>query len=88
MVKRYRKRSNGGRSSKGIMKGIIPVSGIIASVLLGAGAATLQEKVLPQFHPLQGTAVGFAVGGIGGAVGAFARNALAGNTGTTSNGSW
>ena len=87
MAKRGRK-SRGGGSSKGLMKAIFPVSGIIAGALIGAGAATLQEKVLPQYHPLQGTAAGFVVGGIPGAVGAFARNALAGNNGGTSAGSW
>jgi len=80
MARRRGKKSYGGGRSNKLMKGILPVSGIIASVLLGAGAATLQEKILPQYHPLQGTAVGFAVGGVGGALGAYGRNMLSGKT--------
>lgn len=57
-------------------KGIIPVSGIIAGALLGAGAATLQEKFLPQAIPYQGAAAGFAVAGIAGAAGALIRDML------------
>ncbi len=75
-----RSRTAGGMLSKGIL----PVGGIVAAALLGAGAATLQEKVLPQYHPLQGVAVGFAVGGVGGAAGAYARNMLSGTSGAKS----
>lgn len=81
-----RRGSRKGRSTGGMLsKGILPVSGIVAAALLGAGAATLQDKVLPQYHPLQGVAVGFAVGGIGGAAGAYARNMLSGTGSTKSN---
>jgi len=63
-------------SPRGIMKGLYTPKGIIASMLLGAGAATLAEKVLPNVIPYQGEAIGFAVGGVGGALGAFSRGAL------------
>jgi len=63
-----------GRSSGGfLMNGIIPVRGIIAKALVGAGAATYQEKVLPQVIPFQSELVAFAVGGAPGAAGAFGR---------------
>jgi len=74
-----RSRTAGGMLSKGIL----PVGGIIGAALLGAGAASLQEKVLPQYHSLQGVAIGFAVGGVGGAAGAYARNMLNGNSSTS-----
>lgn len=81
MVKR---RKSGSRSFGGkgmISKGLYSPKGIIASMLIGAGAATLAEKVVPQVIPYQGEAIGFMVGGVGGAAGAFARNALKGMSG-------
>lgn len=56
-----------------LMNGLFPVSGIIAKALVGAGAATYQEKILPQMIPFQSEAVGFVVGGVPGAAGAFGR---------------
>lgn len=81
------RRRKGRSYSKGskMSRGIFPVHGMIASALIGAGASTLQEKFLPQMIPYQGEAIGFAVGGVGGAVGAFARNlAKGGNMGGSS----
>jgi len=78
---RHRKGSYG-VSKGGIMSGIIKPHGLIASALIGAGAATLIENT--GFKPLgdmTGLAAGFAVGGIGGAAGAFARNAIKGQLG-------
>jgi len=74
-----------GRSSF-MTRGFLPVGGLIGSALIGAGAAELQEKFLPQAIPYQSVAAGFLVGGVGGAAGAFARNMLKGNTGTSSAG--
>ena len=79
-----RRGSRKGSSTGGLLKrGLLPVGGIVGAALIGAGAATLQEKVLPQYHPLQGVAIGFAVGGVGGAAGAYARNMLSGSSGTS-----
>jgi len=78
---RHRKssrRSSSGFGGKGIMKGLYTPKGIVASMLLGAGAATLAEKVLPNVIPMQNLAVGFAVGGVGGVAGVVARDALKG----------
>lgn len=86
MARRSRKRSVRSSPRGMLSKGILPVGGIIGAALIGAGAATLQDKVLPQYHPLQGVAVGFAVGGIGGAVGAYARNMLSGGASTSKTG--
>lgn len=80
MARRHKK-SYGGGGSK-LTRGIFPVKGIIAAALIGAGAATLQEKFLPQMIPYQSEAVGFLVAGVGGAAGSFARTAIKGGTGT------
>ena len=58
------------------MRGLYPVGGVIGAVLIGAGIATLQEKVLPQMIPYQGAAAGFIVGGLPGAAGALAKDML------------
>lgn len=82
---RPRARSRGITSNK-LMKGIFPVGGIIASALVGAGIATLQEKFLPQMIPYQSALAGFAVGGVGGAAGALARDMVKGGTSAVGNG--
>jgi hypothetical protein len=79
MARRRKSKSFGGGGSK-LSRGLFPVHGIVASALIGAGAATLQEKFLPQMIPYQGEAIGFAVGGVGGAAGAFARSMLKGGS--------
>lgn len=79
--KMARRRYSRRRGSSGNLFGgkrLLPVSGMIAAALLGAGAATLSEKIIPQVIPYQGAAIGFAVGGVGGAVGALARDMLKG----------
>ena len=76
--RRHSKRSSSGFGGKGIMKGLYTPKGIAASMLMGAGAATLAEKVLPNFIPMQNLAIGFVVGGVGGAAGVIARDALKG----------
>jgi len=63
-------------------RGLFTPKGLIASALLGAGAATLAEKIVPQVIPYQGAAIGFVVGGVGGAAGAFAREMLKGGIGS------
>lgn len=78
-----KKRRSSHRSSSGfggnkLMKGLYQPKGIVASMLMGAGAATLAEKVLPNVIPMQNLAVGFVVGGVGGAAGVVARDALKG----------
>ena len=87
MVKRRRSSSSKGSFGGNAMltRGIIKPTGLIQSALVGAGAASLQEKVVPQVLPLQGVAAGFIVGGIGGAAGAYARQLLGGQTGSISN---
>lgn len=79
---RARRRSSGGFGGSKLTRGIFPVKGIIASALIGAGIATLQEKFLPQMIPYQSAVLGFAVGGIGGGIGAFSKSMLSGTTGT------
>lgn len=87
---RHRKRTSHRSSGFGmggmLGHGIIRPKGIIAQALLGAGAATLAENAIGQAIPYQNLAVGFAVGGVGGAAGAFARDAVKGilNKGSTS----
>lgn len=82
MARRGRKGRNYSGGGNKLSRGLIPVKGIFAQALIGAGAATLQEKFLPQVIPYQGEAIGFAVGGIGGAAGAFARKIAKGNIGS------
>jgi len=79
-----RRRSSGIGGIK-MTRGIFPVSGIISAALVGAGIAAMQEQFLPQVIPYQSAALGFAVGGIGGAAGALAKTMLSGGiaTGTT-----
>lgn len=84
---RRKKHSFGGRKS-GIMGGLYKPTGFIAAMLLGAGAATLSEKVLPQMIPYQNAAVGFVVGGVGGAAGALAKDMLKMSVGSGSTGTY
>lgn len=78
MRRHKRHHSSGGFGGRGMMSGIIKPRGLIAAIILGAGAATLAEKIMPQVIPYQNAAIGFAVGGIGGAVGALGRDMLKG----------
>lgn len=85
MVKRRRRASRASprRRSSGLgggklMRGLFPVRGVIAAALVGVAVATLQERFLPQAIPYQSVAAGFVVGGLPGAVGAFAKDMLAG----------
>ena len=81
MAKRRKSKSSGSSFGGGkLTRGLFPVKGIIASALIGAGIATLQEKLLPQVLPYQSEIAGFAVGGIGGAAGSFARGMIKGTT--------
>jgi hypothetical protein len=81
---RHRKGSSHRGFGGGMMtRGLIPVGGLIGAALLGAGAATLSDRA-PQMIPYQKYAAGFAVGGLGGVVGVFARDALSGSSGTSS----
>ncbi len=72
-VRRYR--SAGGMT---LSKGLFPVPKLLASALLGAGMASVQKRFLPQVIPMQSAAAGFVVGGVAGAVGAFASEMLLG----------
>ena len=90
MVRHRKKHFSGGRRS-GIMNGLYKPTGFVAAMLLGAGAATLSEKVLPRMIPYQNAAVGFVVGGVGGAAGALAKDMLKGIVSggtTTAYGTW
>lgn len=75
-ARRYR--SAGGMT---LTKGLFPVPKLLASALLGAGAAAVQKRFVPQVIPYQGAAVGFVVGGVAGAAGAFASEMLLGGNG-------
>lgn len=74
-----RRRSS--RRGISLTRGLFPVGGLFASALIGAGVAGLQRKFLPQVIPYQGAAAGFAVGGIGGAAGAFVSEMLGNGAG-------
>jgi len=71
-----RRKHSFGRRSGGIMGGLYKPTGFIAAALLGAGAATIGEKILPQIIPYQNAALGFVVGGVPGAAGALAKDLL------------
>ena len=73
------------RKGKNIMNsGLFNVTGILGNAIKGAGAAAIAEKFLPQVIPYQNAAVGFAVGGVGGAGGALLKDLIGGfsSTGT------
>lgn len=72
--KRYSRRASRGGFAVG--KRLFPVGGALGLALMGAGIATVQEKFLPQVIPYQSEVAGYAVGGIPGAIGSFARNLL------------
>jgi hypothetical protein len=78
--KAYSRHRSSGLGGGKLMRGLFPVSGMIAGALIGAGAATMQEKFLPQVIPYQGAAAGFAVAGIAGAGGALLRDMFKGTT--------
>jgi hypothetical protein len=71
-------------------RGIIPVSGLIGSALLGAGAASLAQRFAPNIlGGWTGPAAGFAVGGLPGAIAGYFHGATTGTNsmaGTTSQG--
>lgn len=84
MVKRYRakshRRSSGGFGRKNLLrKGLFPLSGIMAGVILGLGAASLNDK-LPQMLPYQKYVAGFAVAGAPGIGGVLLRDFLSGQS--------
>lgn len=81
--KKHYSRSRGMFGGGKLMRGMFPVKGVIAAVLVGAGVATLQEKFAPQMLPYQGALAGFAVAGLPGAAGALARDMLKVGLGTT-----
>lgn len=86
MARRSKRSSRGSGFGLGRLgKGIFTPKGILASALLGAGAATLVGNALGEDKfPYQGPVVGFVVGGVGGAAGAFARDMIKNVLGGTS----
>ena len=78
-VRRYAK-----KSKNIVNSGLFNVTGILGNAIKGAGAAAIAEKFLPQVIPYQNAAVGFAVGGVGGAGGALLKDLIGGfsSTGT------
>lgn len=70
-----RKRSSFGGSNK-LMSGLYRPPTMIEKALVGAGAATISEKVIPQMIPYQNAVIGFVVGGAPGAAGALAKDLL------------
>lgn len=61
-----------------MMRGVVPIPALLKKGFEGVGAAALQERFLPQVIPYQSEAVGFVVGGLPGAAGAFAKRMFAG----------
>lgn len=80
-ARRYR--SAGGGT---LMRGLFPVPKLISSALLGAGAAAIQKRFLPQMVPYQGAVTGFVLGGVPGAAGAFISEMLLGGGAAQLNG--
>lgn len=87
--KRYHRSSHRGLGGGKLMNGIIKPTGLIQSILIGAGTATLIENTgITPLGNMTGVAAGFATAGIGGALGAYARGMLKGTvSGTTVSGS-
>lgn len=78
MAKRRRAKSRSGFGRKNLlMKGLFPVAGLMAGVIIGLGAASLNDK-LPQVIPYQKYAAGFAVAGAPGIAGVVLRDFLSG----------
>lgn len=75
--KRVSHRASGLGGGK-LMRGLFPQRGIVGQVLIGAGIATLQEKVLPQVVPYQSEIIAGVVAGIPGSAGSYGRNMLKG----------
>ncbi len=73
MARRRRRVSTRARVSKGfnLMKGVIPVRGIVASAIIGVGAAMLAERFAPNAIPQQSLLISAAVGGLPGAAATF-----------------
>lgn len=86
--KRSRGRSRGGMIGKGsLMSGLIRPKGLIASALIGAGAATLAENSgITSNIPYGKYVAGGLVGGVGGVAGVFARDMIKGQLGKISTG--
>ena len=67
------------------MSGIIKPKGILASLIIGAGAATLMENTgLANQIPYGKYVAGFGVAGIGGIGGVFLRDMIKGQFATSS----
>jgi len=81
------KRSKKSFSSGGFgTKAIFPLSGILGGAVLGLGAAALAKRFIgAPLGNFTGAASGFAVGGIGGAIGGYIHDNI-GNVGGASNG--
>ena len=54
-----------------LMRGIIPVRGIVASAIIGVGASMLAQRFAPQVLPQQNLIIAGAVGGLPGAAAAY-----------------
>ena len=77
------------RRSGGIMSGgkLFPVGGLLGAAILGVGAAALAKRFIgAPLGSFTGAALGFAVGGIGGAAGGYLHDTI-GNVGGASGGS-
>jgi hypothetical protein len=87
--RRYSRRSSSFGGGGLMSRGLIRPTGLISSALMGAGAATLAENTIGQpLGNLTGPAAGFAVGGIGGALGAYARTMLKGTVSVSTVGNY
>jgi hypothetical protein len=83
--KRHSRRSSrGGIVGRGsLMSGLIKPKGLIASALVGAGAATLAENAgIATMVPYGKYVAGGVVGGVGGLIGVFARDMIKGMNGS------
>jgi len=80
-----RSRRSSGFGGKGLMSGVIKPKGIIASMLIGAGTATLAENSgITNAIPYGKYVAGFGTAGVGGVAGVFARDMIKGQLGKSS----
>lgn len=81
MARRGRGRRSFGGGGGMMSRGIMPVGGIIGAALLGLGAAAVAKRFVgAPFGQFTGAASGFAVGGLGGALGGYVHDNI-GNIG-------
>jgi hypothetical protein len=80
MAKKHSRKSSGSFGGGKLMNGMFKPSGIVAAIVLGAGAAVIANKYVPIQHPLKGAVAGFVVGGLPGAAAGYFISQAQGST--------